>query len=66
PYAILGVAPDVSDDALRRQYRRLMAEHHPDRALARGLPEEFIAIATAKAAAINEAYETIADERGLT
>jgi curved DNA-binding protein CbpA len=31
-YAVLGVAPDVSDGELRRAYRLLALEHHPDRA----------------------------------
>lgn len=65
PYDVLGVAPEIDDAALRQHYRKLIAENHPDRAMARGMPEEFIAIATEKSAAINEAYEEIARERGL-
>ena len=41
------------------------AENHPDKLLARGVPEEFIALATEKVAAINEAYDEIAKERGI-
>ncbi len=65
PYDILGISPDIDDAALKGHYRKLIAENHPDRAMARGMPEEFIAIATEKSAAINEAYEEIARERGL-
>jgi DnaJ like chaperone protein len=49
-------------EEIRRHYRLLMRENHPDRAIARGLPEEFVAIASTRVAALNAAYETI--ERG--
>jgi hypothetical protein len=38
-------------------------ENHPDKLIARGVPKEFVAIATEKLAAINEAYAQIANER---
>jgi DnaJ like chaperone protein len=41
-------------------------ENHPDRAIARGLPPEAVAIATRRLAAINAAYDRISSERGLT
>lgn len=63
PYLILGVGRDASDDEIRRVYRRLVAENHPDRAVARGLPEEFVRIATDKLARINDAYDRIGRER---
>ncbi len=65
PYDVLEVSPDISDDALKAHYRRLVRENHPDRLVARGVPEEFVAIATEKLAAINDAYGEIARERGL-
>jgi len=65
PYDVLGVTPDISDDDLKKHYRKLIVDNHPDRAIARGMPEEFIAIATGKSAAINEAYDEIAKGRGL-
>lgn len=65
PYLTLGVDPAISDDALKAQYRKLVRENHPDRAIARGLPPEFVKIATDRLAAINEAYEQIRRERGL-
>ncbi len=64
-YDILGVSPDISNEDLKKHYRKLVAENHPDRAVARGMPEEFIAIATEKTAAINQAYEQIEKDRGL-
>ena len=65
PYRVLGVPPDISDADLKAQYRKLMIENHPDKAIARGMPPEFIKIATDKIAAINEAYDEIKQERGL-
>jgi len=63
PYAVLGVAHDAGDDEIRRTYRRLVRENHPDSLIARGVPEEFIRLANDKLAAINAAHEKIQDER---
>jgi DnaJ like chaperone protein len=63
PYVVLGVAPDASDDAVRAARRGLLAECHPDRVRARGLPEEFVEVFNAKAAAVNQAYEAVMRER---
>jgi DnaJ like chaperone protein len=63
PYTVLGVAHDASDDAVRARYRELVREHHPDRHIAAGVPEEMIEIATARLQAINEAYDAIMKER---
>lgn len=65
PYQILQVPHDISDADLKARYRKLVQENHPDRAIARGLPAEFIKIATDRLAAINEAYDEIRQERGL-
>lgn len=65
PYIVLGLDRDVDDATLKTRHRALVAEHHPDRALARGLPAEAVAIATRRLAAINAAYDRIAQERGL-
>jgi DnaJ like chaperone protein len=59
PYRVLGIPATSSPAEIRRQYRRLVSQHHPDRLIARGLPEEFVAIATRRLAAINVAFETI-------
>ena len=65
PYEVLGLSQDVSDDRLKRTYRRLIREHHPDGLVARGMSREAIVRATARMAAINDAYDCIQKERGL-
>ncbi|XSG82924.1 MAG: TerB family tellurite resistance protein [Methyloligella sp. ZOD6] len=65
PYEVLGVDPGIGNDALKAHYRRLVADNHPDKLLARGVPPEFINIATEKLAAINESYDAIAKERRI-
>ncbi|MDR3470422.1 MAG: DnaJ family molecular chaperone [Devosia sp.] len=59
PYLVLGLMPGASQDEVKRVYRRLVAEHHPDRLIAKGVPEELIGVATARMAAINHAYQQI-------
>ena len=63
PYVVLGVEPDAPDSEVREVRRRLLADAHPDRVRARGLPEEFIEVFNAKAAGINEAYDAVMRER---
>ena len=65
PYSVLGIAHDADDAEVKKIYRTLIREHHPDRLIAEGLPEEFVAAATAKMAAINAAYDRIAKQRGM-
>jgi DnaJ like chaperone protein len=63
PYIVLGIERGQPLAEVKRHYRKLVAENHPDRLIGRGLPQEFIAIATTRLAAINAAYEII--ERSL-
>jgi DnaJ like chaperone protein len=65
PYAVLGVDPEINDAGLERRYRALLADNQPDKLTARGVPEEFVAIAVEKLATIDEAYAAIAKKRGL-
>lgn len=65
PYRILGVAPTIGDEEVRAAYRKLVRENHPDVAMARGLPAEFVGIATQKLARINAAYDRVARGRGI-
>ncbi|MCB8821363.1 TerB family tellurite resistance protein [Microvirga rosea] len=65
PYLVLNADRDMSDDELRRHYRKLVAENHPDREIARGLPPEAVKIATERLAVINAAWERVASERNI-
>ena len=65
PYVVLGVAPASSDAVVRAAWLELVRANHPDQLQARGLPPEMMHIATARMAAINDAWETIRKERGL-
>lgn len=65
PYLVLGITPDIANDDLKKAYRRLVRENHPDTLIARGVPEELVAIANDKLAAINVAYDRIVKARGL-
>jgi DnaJ like chaperone protein len=64
-YAILGVGPDSSNSEVKKAYRRLMSQHHPDKLVAKGLPEEMIRDATEKTRQIRAAYEKIKQSRGM-
>ncbi len=59
PYNILNASPLASDAELKAIYHQLVTENHPDKLVARGVPKEFVEIATKKLAAINAAYEEI-------
>ena len=65
PYDVLGVKPSISDEELTSHYRRLLADNHPNKLIARGVPEEFVTIATEKIVTFNEAYGAIAKQRGI-
>ena len=65
PYAVLGVDPGMSNDDIKAAYRKLVRENHPDRLIARGVPQEMVDRASTKLAAINEAYEQIREQRGI-
>lgn len=64
-YAILKVSKDASNEEVKRQYRKLVSECHPDKIEAKGLPEEFVKLANEKFREIQEAYEAIRKERGF-
>jgi DnaJ like chaperone protein len=65
PYVILGVSWEASDDEIKHTYRLLVKENHPDSLMARGVPPEFLKLATDKLATINSAYEKILEERAI-
>jgi DnaJ like chaperone protein len=65
PYEVLGLTPEIDDDTLKHHYHKLVLENHPDRMIARGVPAEFVSLATKKIAAINAAYTEVAKERRI-
>ena len=65
PYLVLGLDRAASEADLKARHRALVSENHPDRAIARGLPPEAVAITTRRLAAINAAWDRIAAERDL-
>jgi DnaJ like chaperone protein len=63
PYLILGVETGASDAEIRKVFRKLVRDNHPDRHIAAGVPPELVAIATEKLAAITTAYAQILRQR---
>jgi DnaJ like chaperone protein len=64
-YNILGINRNASDDEVKKAYRKLVREYHPDRMQAKGVPEDFMKIANEKMTEINQAYDQICKERGI-
>jgi DnaJ like chaperone protein len=58
-YAMLGLENGADPGEVKRAYRKLVSEYHPDKIVAKGLPEDFIKFAEQKFREINEAYEAI-------
>jgi DnaJ like chaperone protein len=63
PYTVLGIARGADERAIKRAYRKLISEHHPDRL--GDLPEDMRKRAEARASEINAAYERIKAEKGF-
>jgi DnaJ like chaperone protein len=64
-YRVLGVNAQASDDDVKIAYRRLMSQHHPDKLVARGLPQSMIGVAEQKTHEVRTAYERIKTQRGF-
>ena len=65
PYGVLGLDRSASDDDIKKTYRRLIRENHPDKLIAEGMPDDFIELANERMATINAAYDQIEKERRL-
>lgn len=63
-FAILEVKPTSSKQEVKKAYRRLMSQNHPDKLIAKGLPEEMIKMATDKTQTISKAYDEICEAKG--
>lgn len=59
PYTVLGVSKDTPLPEIRKAYRRLMSQHHPDKLVSKGLPEEMVRVANRKTHEIRKAWKTI-------
>lgn len=64
-YAILNIKASASDAEVKRAYRTLISAHHPDKLIAKGLPDSMIKVATEKTQAIQKAYDTLRTHRGM-
>jgi len=64
-YLAIGVSPSAEDAEVKRAYRRLISENHPDKLAGRGLPESMRAVAEERSREINKAYDLIKDARGM-
>ncbi len=66
PYNLLGVTRAMDNATIKAAYRKLVRDTHPDKLMAKGLPEEFLAMANERLATINAAYDRIAKERKIS
>jgi len=64
-YTALGLIPDASDAEIKRAYRHLVSENHPDKLAAKGLPESMRQVAEERTREINVAYDLIKESRGF-
>lgn len=64
-YTALGVSPNDSDADIKKAYRRLMSQHHPDKLIAEGVPEDMVRIATERSQDIQNAWNEIRQARGI-
>lgn len=64
-YAALGVPEDCTDRELKRAYRKQMSQNHPDKLIAKGVPEEMVRLATERSQEIQAAYAQIKKARHL-
>lgn len=64
-YKALGVAKDSTDQEIKRAYRKLMSQYHPDKLMGQGVPEDMIAVATEQAKEIQLAYDLIKKSRNI-
>lgn len=62
-YKVLGVDSSTSDAEVKKSYRRLMSQHHPDKLVAKGLPDEMLKLATEKTQQIQKAYDRVRESR---
>lgn len=64
-YGVLGISASSSVSDIKKAYRKLMNQHHPDKLASRGLPEGMMKIAKEKTLQIRSAYDLIRESRGF-
>jgi DnaJ like chaperone protein len=64
-YKALGVTKDSADAEIKRAYRKLMSQYHPDKLMGQGVPEDMIAVATEQAKEIQLAHDLIKKTRSI-
>ncbi len=65
-YILLAVSPSDDQETITKAYRKLMSQHHPDKLIAQGMPEEGLKLATNKTQEIRKAFEQIKRLKGWT
>lgn len=65
-YAVLGLRSTATDTEIKAAYRRMIGQHHPDKLVAAGAPEDRVRSATAKTQQIRKAYELIVEDRTVS
>lgn len=64
-YKALGVSKESTDAEVKRAYRKLMSQYHPDKLMGQGMPEDMIAVATEQAKEIQLAYDLVKKSRNI-
>lgn len=63
-YSALGVTASATDAEIKKAYRKLMSQYHPDKLMGQGVPDDMIKVATEKSQEIQRAYELVKKSRG--
>jgi DnaJ like chaperone protein len=62
-YAALGVKKQNSDSEIKKAYRKLISQNHPDKLIGQGMPADMVKLATERTQEIQTAYELVVDSR---
>lgn len=65
-YVALGLTPDATEAEIKRAYRKMISETHPDKLASQGLPQNMRELAEERAREINAAYEVLKRDRNFT